>query len=140
MKRKKQTDSPITIQVSRLSRLDDLWFRRKGYGGSGDSWVTEFHKARIFARIGGARGIVSWWAKNYPTYAVPNLVILHIGQIEAIDETQRLADAKVKEELRKAKQAVIDKQRKIDDAARATESAQRDLEAAQRRLTLLKGQ
>jgi len=31
------------------------WFRRKGYGGYGNSWTKKFSQARVYNRIGPAR-------------------------------------------------------------------------------------
>jgi hypothetical protein len=53
---------------------DGKWLRAKGYGGSGKSWVDEMSKAKIYANPGPAKAQITFWAKNYPEYGVPELV------------------------------------------------------------------
>jgi hypothetical protein len=74
------------------------WFRNKGYVGSGNSWTPEFSKARIYARLGPARSIVTYFATNYPTYGQPEIVSLLIDRIEVIDEGDRIAKLKIRRE------------------------------------------
>lgn len=50
------------------------FFRRKGYGGYGDTWVEGIATARIYANIRGARTIVAFFANKYPQFGVPEIV------------------------------------------------------------------
>jgi len=68
---------------------DGKWFRRKGFGGYGDSWVTELSRARIYNKIGHARTTVSFFAKQYPSYGVPDVVEFKVTESRVIDETER---------------------------------------------------
>lgn len=92
------------------------WFRRKGYGGSGDSWVDEITKARIYNKIGTARAQISWWFTNYPSFGCPDLVVFSIQISAVINEEDRL----LKKRAKKEKAAVITRLR----------MAERDLEKA----------
>ena len=77
---------------------DGQWFRRKGYGGSGESWVDEITKARIFNKIGPARAQVSWWFNNYPSFGCPEIVVFSTQISEVIQEEKRILDKRNKAE------------------------------------------
>lgn len=83
-----------TLEVYAVQNREGKWFRRKGYGGSGESWVDRFSAARIYNKIGPARGVVTWFAEAYPEYGIPNLVRLKISEVELIDETDRVLNRK----------------------------------------------
>lgn len=55
---------PIVLYA--VKNQEGQWFRRKGYGGMGESWTDKFSAARVYQTIGGARGTVTWFAKHYP--------------------------------------------------------------------------
>lgn len=103
------------------------WFRRKGYGGSGDSWVDEFAKARVYQKIGPARGVVSFFANNYTGFSPPKLVELRVTEIREIDETERVNKQKQKKEIRC-------RQRDERNRKYQLEQAQKQLEEAQARI------
>jgi hypothetical protein len=84
-----------------------MWFRSKGYSGSGNSWTSEFSKARIYARLGPARAIVSFFATNHPSFGQPEIVSLLIDRMEVVDEGDRIAKLKIrkaKAELKREEQ------------------------------------
>lgn len=68
---------------------DGKWFRRKGFSGYGESWVSELTKARIYNKIGHARQIVSFFAERHPSYGVPDVVEFKVTESRVIDETER---------------------------------------------------
>lgn len=107
------------------------WFRRKGYGGYGKTWVDDFNKARIYNRIGPARGVISFFANNYKEFPVAELVALEIENVIVLDETNR-----VRKQQEKKKQA--EATRVIRERAAALTRAQNDLVRAQERLSQLK--
>ena len=81
-----------------IKNQEGQWFRRKGYGGTGDTWVDDFGRARIYTRIGPARGVISFFANHYSTYPAPSLVKLVIGEQIVVDEKERIAKQKKKKE------------------------------------------
>lgn len=107
------------------------WFRRKGYGGYGDTWTDDFKKARVYNRIGPARGTVSFFANHYPTYPTPDLVALKIGSVEVIDEQKRVNEQKQKKELAKKKQQERQRGRELELAKQRYDSAKSDLDKLQ---------
>ena len=101
------------------------YFRAKGFGGGGDTWVDELRKARIYPRIGPARATVTYFALHHPSFCVPDLVELHITKVVAVQEVDRVKKSAQKKEEQAArwhaKQAQIDlaraeqKKREADD-------------------------
>lgn len=107
------------------------FFRAKGYGGHGDSWVEEIGRARVYANIRGPRGVVSFFALNYPDYGVPEIVRLHATEAEVIDETERIKKAKEKKQQKKEKEELLATQRKLKEAERDFHNAKARYEKLQ---------
>jgi hypothetical protein len=84
------------LELYAVRNKEGQWFRRKGYGGYGKTWVDDFKLARIYAKPGPARGVVTFFATHYPDYGVPDIVVLKITSVEILDETERVAKAKAK--------------------------------------------
>lgn len=106
------------------------FFRSKGFGGYGKSWVDDIKKARAYGKIGPARSQVTWFSNSYPDYPTPAILKLNIGSYEILNETERVEKAKKsireKEMLRKTKQAKSD----FEYAKKNLEIAQQNLEKA----------
>ncbi len=107
------------------------YFRAKGYGGGGATWVDDINKAKIYGKTGGARGTITWFANAFPDYPIPDLIKLTVTGIEVIDETARVEKAKQKKLEEKARR---EKQR----AEYAIKEAERKLAEAQAKLNKLK--
>lgn len=107
------------------------YFRAKGYGGGGSTWVDDINKAKIYPRTGGARGVITWFANNFPEYTTLKLLKLTISNIEVLDETARVKKAQQNKAI---KEAAKEKARK----AKEYEAAKRDFERAEERLKRLK--
>lgn len=118
------------LKMYAVRNKDGLWFRRKGYGGYGESWVPDLDSARIYTKPGGARSQITWWGKKYPEYGVPRLVVFSVAGVQIIDETARVLGKKKAEEERQARLKVERHQREVEEA-------QRDLERAKRKLAEL---
>jgi len=78
------------IKLYAVRNAEGQWFRRKGYGGYGKTWVDNFSAARIWNKIGHARAQVTYFAKHYPQYGIPELVELTVTGFEVLDETERV--------------------------------------------------
>ena len=120
------TNDVSSLEFYLVRNKEGKWFRAKGYGGSGDSWVDEVKRARVYGRIGPARAQVNFWATNYPTYGVPEIVKLTVSGFTVMDETER-----VKKQIAKKKEA--EKKAELEDKKRRLEEAKAELEEAQRR-------
>jgi hypothetical protein len=81
--------SPILVLYAVRNR-DGQYFRAKGYGGGGATWVDDIKKARIYPKAGPARAQVTFFATKYPQYGVPDLVELHVTETVVADETTRV--------------------------------------------------
>lgn len=99
------------------------YFKAKGYSGGGASWVDDINKARIYGKTGGARGTITWFATNHPSYPTPDLIKLTVTGLEVMDEKERIQktlDKKIKAEIerdkRNASYELKDAQRKLDEA------------------------
>jgi predicted methyltransferase len=104
------------------------WFRAKGYNGGGNSWVDSIQKARIYANLGPARSIVTWWSGHG---MFPELIALKVNEGIVMNEEQRVNDV-----IQKKKEAVA-----RNEEWRAKErikEAERDLKQAQEKLKSLK--
>ena len=115
----------LRMELYMVRSGDGKWFRRKGYGGFGDSWVDDWTKGRIYGKIGGARAVVSFFAKSYPQYPVPQVIVLHATVSEVLDEGKRIED-------RKKRKAEADAKRQVRFAKQEKERARQALEDAQR--------
>ena len=115
------------------------YFRAKGYGGSGNTWVDDINKAKIYGRIGGARGTITWFANNYPKYPTPELVKLTVTGFEVLDETKRVEKAKQKKIKEEAERKKREAERRKADAERELQNAERKLAEAKATIKKLKG-
>jgi hypothetical protein len=87
-----------TLTLYAVKNEKGQWFRRKGYGGYGETWINNFGAARIYAKIGHARAIISFFVNHYPDFPRPKLVALHIDRVEEIDEEARLQKEQEKQQ------------------------------------------
>lgn len=92
----------ITLNFYAVRNRDGKWFRSKGLYGSGNSWVENLIQAKIYSTPGPAKSQITFWAKNYPEFGVPDLVRITTGVCEYLDQTER-----VKESILKIKQKEI---------------------------------
>lgn len=53
---------------------DGQFFRAKGFGGGGESWVKELEKAKFYAKLGQAKSRVTFFTKEYPKYGCPDIL------------------------------------------------------------------
>ena len=89
------TVSTIDVELNfyAVRSKDGKWLRSKGYGGGGESWVTDITKAKIYGKIGPARAQVTFWAKNYPDFGIPDIVHISTGKCHILDESDRVKKA-----------------------------------------------
>lgn len=124
-------DDVSSLEFYLVRNKEGKWFRAKGYGGSGDSWVDEVKRARVYGRIGPARAQVNFWATNYPKYGVPEIVKLTVSGFTVLDETDR-----VKKQIAKKKEA--EKKADLEDKKRRLKEAEEELAEANRRYNAAK--
>jgi hypothetical protein len=76
-----------------LRNRDGQFFRAKGYGGAGNSWVADITKAKFYGRPGPAKAQITFWAKNYPSFGTPVLIELVAGSYKEIPQEERVVES-----------------------------------------------
>ena len=71
---------------------------------TGKSWTDNILEAKIYSKIGPARSQCSWWAKNYPNFGIPDLILISTGKCFIVNEESR-----VKKQINKTKLASLKK-------------------------------
>lgn len=135
----------VRLDFFAVRSKDGKWLRSKGYGGGGESWVTDITKAKIYGRIGPARAQVTFWAKNYPEFGIPDIVHISTGQCHILSEEDRVVKAieKIKREeieskIRYAKGQIEYYKRKIlEYGTKAIEAKEKELEKYEQELKKL---
>ena len=88
-----------SFKMYAVRNREGKWLRTKGFNGVGESWVKDIEKAKIYPRIGPAKSQVTWWAKAYPEYGIPEIVEFHCQASVVIDQTERTTKAIAKSKL-----------------------------------------
>lgn len=81
------------------------YFRAKGYGGYGDTWVADVTLAKVYQKISQARSRVTFFAKNWPDYGVPEILMITSPTATVLDQKERTAKA-----IKKSKDAELARQ------------------------------
>src|SRR4030043_1568 len=115
---------PDELKFYAVRNKDGQWFRRKGYGGYGESWVDDNLQARIFNKPGSARSQITWWFNEYPSFGCPELVVFTASISEVINDEQRII--KLRERHQKKYKAI-----RVEAAREKLEAAKRALEDAE---------
>lgn len=124
----------ITVVEEPLLRMyavrnkEGKYFRSKGYGGGGATWVESLSKARIYSRPGPARSQVTFFATHYPQFGIPEIVELHVTTVLALDETARVRKSIDRKSKEKAAARVRHAEWERSEAERKLAEAQRTLQ------------
>ena len=98
-------DGPPQLVLYAVRNRDRQYFWAKGRKGYGDTWVDELKMARIYAKIGPARGTVTFFANAYPQYGIPEIVELRVNEVVALQETARVKKSMDRKAKKKAEYA-----------------------------------
>ena len=79
-----------------LKNQEGKYFRAKGYGGSGETWVPEIKSARLYGNLGPARTQVTFFASKHPAHGVPEIIVLRVTESHVLDEKDRVEKALAK--------------------------------------------
>jgi hypothetical protein len=124
---------PEPCKLYAVRNREGKWFRSKGYGGYGDTWIEDFGRAKLYHKLGQARARVTFFSNRWPEYGLPDIVVFTITGGEVLGgEVERSARIKERRKKTEAKAAVREQEW-------AKERAERDLQDAQRRLAQLTG-
>lgn len=89
----------LEINLYLVRSQDGKFLRAKKhniYGGHFDtrgSWTDKIQEAKIYTKPGPARSQVTFWSKNYPTFGIPDIVIIEKGTCRIVNETKRVKKA-----------------------------------------------
>jgi hypothetical protein len=120
----------LSIELYVVRNKEGKFFRAKGYGGSGETWVKDLQKAKFYGKIGGARTTVTYFANHYSTFGTPDVIKLTSCTLEVIDESKRVEKALQKIRLKEEKY----KYRRAELIRLENEKALREAEETIRRL------
>lgn len=115
----------INIEFFAVRSKDGKYFRSVGFSGR-SNWVDDIKKAKIYPKTGGARGRVTWFAKNYPEYGVPDIIKITANQAVILNEAERVDKAIKSKEEKELKRQKEQAKRKLkaaeDEFIRASEN------------------
>ena len=133
----------VELSVYVVRNKDGQFFRAKGYGGYGDTWVDEISKCKIYPKIGSARRMVTWFANHFPKYDIPDLVELKISEGFVLDEADRVQKSQDKKKVDELNREIWKAERKLKEAEREIEKVGKkkaELNEAREKLEQLKSQ
>lgn len=63
----------------------------------GGWWSDKIKNAKVYNKIGPARGRVTYWAKHYgrhdPTVGIPEIIVFEATEKEVLNEEERVKEA-----------------------------------------------
>jgi hypothetical protein len=121
----------MKFQLYGVKNQDGQYFRAKGYGGYGKSWVENAENAKLYSKIGQAKARVTFWTQNYPEYGVPSIVVFEVDELKEIDDSKRQEKIKEQRNISDARVAVRTFQNAKKFAEENLIKAQRELEKYQ---------
>lgn len=127
----------VELSLYVVRNKEGKYFRAKGYGGYGNTWVDDINKCKVYGKIGSARRTVTWFSNHYPEFGVPDLVELKVKEGIVLDETERVQKAKDKKEREKLNNEIYRAEREMEKAQEKIDNAQKaknDYEEAKRKL------
>lgn len=93
------------LELYVVRNQDGKFFRAKGINGSGESWVDDLKRARIYAKIGPARSCVTFFSKS-KSYDPPAILKLTIVGAEIVNDSKHRRKVKVREANFKKQQEI----------------------------------
>jgi len=124
------------LEFYAVRNQEGQWFHRKGQGGYGETWVEDVLQARIYNKIGFARAQVTYFAKKWPSFGVPDIVEFKVTEHRVINEEERFKKLQAKEEKRSGIRRIKTQKEKVAEARR--ELAEAEAEVEQDRKDMLK--
>lgn len=110
------------------------FLRSRGYNhsgqGTGKVWVDTLEEAKIYGKPGPAKARITWFQNHYPAYKTLELVKLHVGTVEVIDQTERVK----KVVAQKQQKELVTKKRIAQQRIAALEKEKAEIEASMARL------
>lgn len=70
------------MKIYLVRNREGKFFRPVGRSGYGENW-TSIDRAKIYPKVGPAKGIITWWFSNYPKFGCPELLEFDIDPAKA---------------------------------------------------------
>ena len=121
------TMDKIDLKLYVVRNKEGQYFHAKGRSSYGKTWVDDIQNARIYAKIGPARSIVSYFAKHYPKYGFPEIYELSIDSMTLKNETERVKKVLKKDAEEKLANELRNKKYEIELAEKQIKAAQEKL-------------
>jgi hypothetical protein len=116
----------INIEFFAVRNKEGKYFRSIGFSGK-SNWVDDIKKAKIYPKIGGARGRVTWFATHYPEYGIPDIIKITASEAVVLNEAERVDKTIKKKEEKELK-------RQKEQALRNLKTAEEELVRAVKNL------
>lgn len=113
----------LALKFYVVRNSEGKYFRSKGLHGYGKSWVEDVNKAKIYSKIGPARGQVSFWASMWPEFGIPELIEFGVGQAIVLDETERVKKVIAKKAQYRSQSEIRILTKRIKDLINSTQNA-----------------
>jgi len=103
-------EEEVELNFYTVRSKDGKWLRAKKHGynslDTGKSWTDNITEARIYTTPRGAKGQVTFWARNYPQFGVPDLVQITTGKCLYLDQEERTKKVIRKREIENAEREI----------------------------------
>lgn len=97
------------LEFFAVRNQDGLWFRNKGYNGTGANWVDSLKKARVYSRIGPAKGVITWYVNHSPELPALQLFKFTVSATEIVDlNLKAVKTREIKNEIKRLNKVVGD--------------------------------
>jgi len=106
----------IQLKLYVVRNAKGQFFRSKGYGGYGKTWVDDIQKAKVYTKIGQARSRVTWFANTYPEYGIADVVELDVTSGTVLNEGDRVRKAQIKKKRAELEYQIRSAQRRVEEA------------------------
>lgn len=112
------------LEFFAIRNREGQWFHRKGYSGYGETWREDVLEARIYNKIGHARAQVTYFARRWPSFGIPEIVVFKIGETAVINEEERIKKREEKTEKRAGIHRLKTAREKLAEAKQEYEEVQ----------------
>ena len=69
------------------------YFKSRGFDSYKERWVDNLEDAKIYQKIGTAKAQITYWARHFPEYGVPDLIILETMIKEVVPQGKRVKES-----------------------------------------------
>ena len=115
-----------TLTIYAVRNAEGEWLRSSGYR---KLWVKNVQDAKLYTKIGQARGRVTFWANHAPDKDPPVIVAFTVSDVKVLEEADRVAAAKLRKATRQAEDEKREATRRLHAAQESVRRAEAEIEA-----------